>query len=195
MEKERYEAAKRCIDSLANGLDPYTKSPVPHDSILNDVNVVRVLFIASDALRRVIEGDFEKHKKTKKNDFAISDEQLTNYVYSDRPIPITEIVKRLTDLIDDENMAKPKYRTIRDWLERKGFLSVEVDEQGKKKWLPTDEGEEIGISFENRVSLYGQPYKVTLYDTSAQHFIIDNLQGILNEPVTDESSDVTEDDC
>ena len=185
MEKERYEAAKRCIDSLANGLDPYTKEPLPRDSVLNDVNVVRVLFIASDALRRVIEGDIEKAKKVKKSDFAINDEQLANFAYSDKPIPITEIVKRLSDLTDIENMAKPKYKTIRDWLEQKGFLEIETDDEGKNKWLPTDEGMEMGITFESRVSAYGKPYKVTLYNNDAQHFIIDNLQGILNE-ITDD---------
>ena len=90
-------------------------------------------------------------------------------------------------------MTNLKYKTIRDWLEQKGFLIVETDEDGKNKWIPSDAGEEIGITFETRSTSYGKPYKVTLYDISAQHFIIDNFQSILNDLPDDESVDVQED--
>ena len=49
---------------------------------------------------------------------------------------------------------------------------------GKKRKLPTENGINMGIIREQRVSQYG-PYEAVLYNLNAQHFIVDNLDAII----------------
>lgn len=44
---EKLRKVKQCIDSLAEGLNPFTGQPLPEEDIVNDVRVSRSLFLAS----------------------------------------------------------------------------------------------------------------------------------------------------
>ena len=47
---EKLRKVKQCIDSLAEGLDPFTGQPLPGEDIVNDVRVSRSLFFVSALL-------------------------------------------------------------------------------------------------------------------------------------------------
>lgn len=41
---EKLRKVKQCIDSLAEGLHPFTGQPLPEEDVVNDVRVSRSLF-------------------------------------------------------------------------------------------------------------------------------------------------------
>ena len=174
-EYEKYCSAKRAVDSLANGLNPFDGEPLPDDTILNNVHVARALFVASDALNFAIA---ISKKGMKKQEFDISAEQLQNFQYSMSPIPVTEFARRIDALNTNEFMKKFSYKAITDWLESEGFLEriVHGDKSYRKA---TAQGVSVGITSEWRQSSNGVSYLATSYDEKAQHFIIDNLPEII----------------
>lgn len=53
---EKLRKVKQCIDSLAEGLNPFTGQPLPEADIVNDVRVSRSLFLASAFLQEQMQG-------------------------------------------------------------------------------------------------------------------------------------------
>ena len=75
-------------------------------------------------------------------------------------------------------MATLGYAAIRDWLMSVGMLEEALDGDGKKTKRPTRLREGIGIALDARTSPSGT-YFVVVCDLAAQHFIVDNLDAIL----------------
>ena len=59
-----------------------------------------------------------------------------------------------------------------------GFLVQMETGDGKKIKIPTEQGNMIGISSEERFGQAG-PYRVSVYNTDAQQFILDNIDAII----------------
>ena len=129
-------------------------------------------------LRQIIENKGISNNKTKKLPFNITDEEISRFNFSQEPIPISEIVKRINLLIDTEVYEKLKYKTVADWLIKIGFLKEATDAGGKTVKRSTAQGNEIGIVDENRIGRYGQ-YTVVIYNREAQQFIIDNISAFI----------------
>lgn len=176
---EALERAKMYMEKLANGINPIDGSQIPDEEVVNNVRLSRCFFYVADVLRQVIEnGGASKQKKEKKIPFALTMEGCSAFAFSPQPIPISELSKRINDLITDENMMKLSYRAIRDWLTSVGMLEEALNGEGKSTRHPTPQGEKIGIALESRMGQNGT-YFVVVYDLDAQHFIIDNLDAIV----------------
>ena len=100
------------------------------------------------------------------------------FEFSNTPIPISEVSKRINMLLENDSMANLPYTAIRDWLLSLGMLENALDSNGKPTKRPTQQGESLGIILDGRTGLNG-PYFVTVYNLAAQHFIIDNLDAIV----------------
>ena len=181
-ELEKMERARMYLDKLANGIDPLTDRELPEDTVLNEVRLARCFFYASDVLRRVIEngGEVQAAKRTKKQGFSLTPEQLADFQYSAAPISISDLVDKINAVIDTEKMKKISTTTITNWLLEKGFLQEIIREDGKKSRHPTSQGNEIGLSTEDRVTVRGS-FTVVLYNSDAQAFILDHLAAITEE--------------
>lgn len=179
-ELEKLKYARSYVEQLANGVDPLTGSPIPEGDLLNNVRISRCLFYVSDVLRQVVErgGLAKPGKKPKKEPFSLSYEARRRFEYSDTPLSICELVKRINALIDTEKMLKLNFRCITDWLLELGFLYSDVDAQGRKFRRPTAKGAELGLSTVRRSGERGD-FIQTLYDSRAQQFILDNLDAAL----------------
>ena len=177
-ELERIVYAKSFIDKLANGINPIDDQPIAEYDVINDVKLTRCLFYVSDILRQIIEnGGIVSSKKKTKASFSVTQEQISGYSYSEFPIPVSEIAKRINELIDTDGRKKLSYRKITDWLLSINALT-EKSMNGKSKKHPTEKGGQIGISLETRNSAYGV-YPVVVYNKEAQKFILDNIDAIL----------------
>ncbi|MBR5201984.1 MAG: hypothetical protein IKW45_01860 [Clostridia bacterium] len=177
-ELEKIAYAKSFIDKLANGINPIDDTPVKNDDVVNNIRLSRCLFYVSDILRQVVENGGIIKSSKHLVPFSISMEQLSNFSYSDTPIAISEIAKRINQLIDTDVMRKITYKDLTAWLISIDMLKVEIDTDGKTRKQPTTNGIEIGISTEIRTSQKGA-YTVVLYNKSAQQFMIDNLESII----------------
>ena len=178
-ELETLERAKMYMEKLANGINPIDGTVIPDEDIVNNVRLSRCFFYVADVLRQVIDnGGVAPQKKVKKEPFSLSTAQRSAFEFSDTPIPISEIAKRINALSANENMEKLSYKTIRDWLESLGMLEDALDGNGKATKRPTPQGESVGICIESRTNHSGV-YFVVVYNRDAQNFIIDNLDAII----------------
>ena len=178
-ELETLERAKMYMEKLANGINPIDGSMIPDEDVVNNVRLSRCFFYVADVLRQVIDnGGVTPQKKPKKEAFALTAEQRAAFEFSTAPIPISELSKRINFLSDNENMATLGYTVIRDWLMSLGMIEDALDGTGKKTKRPTPQGESIGITLDARTGTNGT-YFVVVYNLAAQHFIMDNLDAII----------------
>ena len=188
-ELEKIEYAKSYIDKLANGINPLTGQPVTDADIVNNVRISRCLFYVSDILRQTIEsrGIASVKKKQKKLTFYIDHDQRAKFEYSDKPIPVSEITRRINALIDEDNMLKLKHTSITSWLMDIGLLIelVQTDERIFKQ--PTQQGNVLGITIEIRHGMT-KDYSVTVYNRAAQQFILDNLDAVIEKQLQQKQS-------
>lgn len=179
-ELETLERAKMYLEKLANGINPIDGSVIPDGDIVNHVRISRCFFYVSDVLRQVIEnGGVTAQERDRKAPFSLTLGQREAFEFSAIPIPISEIAKRINALSPNENMATLPYSAIRDWLMSLGMLDYALDGNGKKAVRPTPQGENMGIGLEARNGPNG-PYFVVVYNLAAQHFILDNLDAIID---------------
>ena len=176
-EIEKIEYAKLFIDKLANGVNPLDDSLIKDSDIVNNVRISRCLFFVSNILRQVVENGGVK-KRSAKIPFALTMEERAKFVYSDIPIPVSEIAKRFNDLLTNEDMKKLSHKNITEWLISIEMLYEMTKPDGKTTKRPTDHGRAIGITTEIRTGMRGE-YMVTIYNKNAQEFIVNNIDAVL----------------
>ena len=178
-ELEKIAYAKSFIDKLANGINPLDGQPVPKNDIINNVRLSRCFFYVSDILRQVIDnGGTTPPKKKARNAFSITAEQISGYSYSDTPITISEITKKINALIDTNQFTGISHRQISKWLLSVNALSEQTNTEGKAQKRPTEIGKQLGISVITRIGTHGE-YRAVVYDKKAQAFIVDNIEAVL----------------
>lgn len=178
-EIEKIEYTKNFIDKLANGINPLDDTQIPDGDLLNNIRISRCMFYVSDILRQVIENNGFKKATNDKNKapFSISDERLAEFQFSQEPIGISEFTKRINSLIDENIMKKLKITSITEWLVDTDILYNEISNNKKHKRV-TPKGASLGISECIYQGQYGE-YKKLLYNENAQHFIINNINSII----------------
>ena len=179
-ELEKIAYARTYVEKLANGINPLTDQPVPDTDSINNIRISRCLFYVSSLLRQIVEngGISQRKAKTVKAPFQLDYEARKNFRYSEVPIPISEITRRINELIQPEEMKKLNYKSILDWLIQAGLLAVIQGDDGKSIRKPTEHGVQLGIVTEQRQSSRGL-YTVVVYSKEAQQFILDNLDAAI----------------
>ena len=178
-ELEKIAYAKSFIDELANGINPIDNQPVAEYDVVNNVRLTRCFFFVSDILRQVIEnGGTIPPKKKAKSSFSITKEQLARYIYSKFLISVSEIAKKINELVDTEHMKQLSYKQLTGWLLSINALTEQLTLNGKSQKRPTEIGKQIGISLETRNGINGE-YQVVVYNKEAQAFILDNIDAII----------------
>jgi len=120
-----------------------------------------------------------KKKRDTRSPFSLTKEQAEGFPYSSVPIVVTEVAQRLNACADTNMVKNIKLTTICNWLVEKGYLQYVENKDGSKSRVPTDAGDEIGISVEERNDRTGKPYKRVLYSAEAQRMIVSNLAEIV----------------
>lgn len=125
--------------------------------------------------------EMERNAREKKNRdavFSISMEELSRFEYSSTPLMISQIADKISSLKKSTNGVVLAPTKLTAWLCEKGLLQSKKVE-GRLYRFPTEKGESLGISIENR-KRNGEEYSVCLYDLNMQRFIIDNIYEIIN---------------
>lgn len=181
-EMEMLEKARLWTERMARGFDPVTEEAAGEADCINKVEVSRCLFYVCGVLDKVIAAGGAvkagRGVKPKKRPFEITQEALDGFAFSKAPITISEMAKRINDLVDTETMAGLKYASLTAFLMRHGYLEETVRADGGRSKTPTERGRAIGITTEERSGMRGI-YQVTVYDREAQQFILDNLDGVI----------------
>ena len=155
-ELEKLRSAKLYIDRLYRGINPVNGEAVPENDVVLDPEVAKKLAYVSYVLKNVIVGgglksltktnSLKKTKNSEKVPFAITEEQLGKFPYSEKPMAVSEIAKTINTLIDTNTMRSIAYTDITDWLISIGVLYETESPEGKIKRQPTDKGIQLGLS-------------------------------------------------
>ena len=176
-ELEMIQRAKIYMEKLAMGINPLDDSPVPEEELINNVRISRCFTFTAQMLGRMAEKQSSPSKK--RPALSLDFDARSKFDFSNEPIPVSHITKRLNDLLQDDRMLQFNYSDITGWLRELDLLYSKPDQDGKYSRYPTPQGEALGISVEMRTGAQGT-YKTVLYNLDAQKFILDNLDAIIN---------------
>lgn len=176
-ELEMIQRAKIYMEKLAMGINPLDDRPVPEEDLINNVHISRCFTFTAQMLGRMMET--QKKPSKKRPPLSLDFDKRNEFEFSDEPIPVSEISKRLNNLITDERMLRLNYSDITAWLLEIDLLYSKSAPDGKYARYPTPQGKNMGITTETRSGTYGT-YDVVLYDRKAQQFILDNLDAVIN---------------
>ena len=109
-ELETMQRAKQYIHKLANGIDPLTDRPLPHDTVLHQVRISRCFFYVETLIDRAIEQESHPAKVRKKElpPFSLTPEQKQQVLLVHNPIPISQFVQAANAVADLDHMQKLK---------------------------------------------------------------------------------------
>lgn len=140
-ERKTLECAKMYMEKLANGINPIDGSTISDEDVVNNVRLSRCFFYVADVLRQVIDnGGIVPQKKPKKEPFSLPIEKRKGFAFSNVPITISELVKRINDLAADENMNKLTTPIVTDWLVSVNILANQINAEGKTVKRPSPQG-------------------------------------------------------
>lgn len=184
-EKEKLVRAKKYMDYLSRGFNPLDEEPVKNDDIIRNERISRCLMYVSEVLTEVIEkGIAEKNKDErirhgKKEEFYLPMESREKFLTSEAPLTCADIAARLSELRDESKYKVLHGITITEYLASKGFLEEKITVEGKSFYNVTKDGEALGIFAEKRISQNNAVYFITRLTCSAQQFVVDNLDEII----------------
>jgi len=154
----------------------YTKCNVDAQKFILE-NIDKCVAQANDRLaKRKARAEAGETGRAGKEKFHVTEEQLKNYPTDESPVPVSEIARRLNDLLpQDSNVEKIYFKTIRDWFVSKNYLEEKKTALGKIFFVPTDVGSQNGIVTEPRVGKNGENYDAVLYNGAAQKLVLDHV--------------------
>lgn len=176
-ESEMIKRAKIYMEKLAMGINPLNDSPVPEGELINNVRLSRCFAFTAQMLERMTGSP--KNSSKRRPPLSLDFEERYRFEYSDDPIPVSHIVKRLNNLLKEEKMLRFNTADITTWLMELDLLYSQPTKDGKYYRCPTPRGMEIGITLKIQSDSRG-PYHVVVYNRNAQQFILDNLDAIIN---------------
>lgn len=182
---DNLKEAKRVVQSITDGRHPYSGIPIGANDVCADKRVVQWLNLivkelnySITKLENYIAKANDRHAMTT---FNITEEQLNAYNYSDVPITITEIARRLNEAagieVDATDAISPI--TLNRWLIKDGILEEIELPEGKVK-VATELGEKFGVTSCER-SFDGKKYISVTYNKSGQYYIISHLEEYLDK--------------
>lgn len=183
-EFDTIKRAQMYIEKMAKGINPLDNKPIPEQDLINNARISKCLSFVSGILCRVIENggvpdpSSSKPKKIKKLPFEITDEARDRIEYSNHPISISELTRRINAAVCNEQMAAFRSTSVFSWLVSTELLEVIQMEDLKERKYPTSGGNLMGITCEMRESSHG-PYQAIVINKEAQTFIVDNIEAIL----------------
>lgn len=143
--------------------------------ILN--NIDKCVAQANERLaRRKERAESGETGRSGKEKFHVTEDQLKNYPTDESPVPVSEIARRLNDLLPpDSNIEKIYFKTIRDWFVSQNYLEEKKNALGKIFFVPTETGAQNGIVTQSRVGKNGENYDAVLYNGVAQKLVLDHV--------------------
>ncbi|HEY5561097.1 MAG TPA: DNA helicase RecQ [Clostridiaceae bacterium] len=94
------------------------------------------------------------------------------------PISINMFADRINALLLQRGDKKISGQKVADYLVLEGYLKVETFD-GKNAKITTSKGETIGITTILKERLKGESYKQNFYDSTAQEFLMSNIETII----------------
>lgn len=155
-----------------------------HNAIYTKCNVEAQKFILDNIQKCIAQANARLAKRktassetgSAKEKFHLSEDQIQNFPLEEAALPVSEIARRLNDLlVPGSNVEQLYYKKIRDWFVAKNYLEETKNVLGKVSFVPTEAGQEVGVVTEKRIGKNGEEYDAVLYKTSAQKLVLEHV--------------------
>jgi len=186
-ENKILERAEMYLRKLSCGVNPLTEETLPEGDTCRQERISKCLLYVADYLQQIVcpkpkVAKVEKQEKPKRKrefpnqELALSEEAIAKFEFSEEPLSLSAIVRRVNALIPEgSGMIPLMYADVAEVLTQEGYLQKQEGAAGKETNLPTPQGEEKGFS---RVEedIRGHFSIFTKCNTNAQKFVIENIQ-------------------
>lgn len=150
MEKEKLYELRYYANSLENGIDPTTGLFFAEDTIMNAHKIkdyngeLENCWIPLYGKWKIVESEL-----IFVNPFYISEEEKSNFTYSDKPMSISQFCYGINETLIS-GMSKLQAKDITKGLEAMGYLETKPLGEEKSYKCPTEKGLQLGITAEKR---------------------------------------------
>lgn len=177
---EKYiSSLHKVIKDLSMCIDPTSGVFFYKDTLLSQPAISKSLEDVAELLELNIQA--KKKNKQRKENFNLLENCAEKLILSEEPISISKFTFMINEVCHSPNMKKLKATAITEWLLKNHYLClVKKDEHSIFLKKSTELGHNIGICFVNKENKSGEPYQINLYNKTAQQFILDNMDKILN---------------
>ncbi|MCR4960368.1 MAG: hypothetical protein K6A74_02860 [Lachnospiraceae bacterium] len=182
--KSEITEARLFTEKLAAGVNPLTGEIESEDTLLNHPEVIRKMFLIKDILAAVLENSISAKTSDKRAPEELPEEALAKFEY-DKPKSLTKLLEQIYAPVKENGIKQITAVTVNRWLMAAGLLEEISDPStNRRDKQPTAAGEALGISmkkgFDSRNS---RDYYTLIYNKSAQMFIVNNINRIINGEV------------
>ena len=180
---DNLKKAKQIIQNITRGQHPYTGETIKSNEVCADERVIQWLNFIEEQLGDMIERS-EKFRdqyfeRSLYVDFSITREQLDKFVFSEKPITITEVTHRFNEISCNDSSNELQPINLNSWLIGDGILIEEDTQYGKMK-VPTEMGKQLGVYSQER-SFDGRNYISVTYSIDAQRYIVNHMLDYLSK--------------
>ncbi|MBR1555380.1 MAG: hypothetical protein IJ644_08320 [Oscillospiraceae bacterium] len=169
--------AKACLELLAKGIDPLTKTPVPDDDVVRKPALIKYLHYTAEILEKNISAmqNPEQPEENPSVRFFVPEERKINFRAVNDAVTITNITNVINDGISPEQDGFIPTKAISEWLESKGLLEKRSISNGSYRRIATEKAVDFGIT-----NLYNSKgnFKSVMFDVQAQQWIYDCIDEI-----------------
>ncbi|MBM7649795.1 hypothetical protein JOC78_002779 [Bacillus ectoiniformans] len=176
-EKDQLLQSKNLLQTLANGLNPLTKEPLPSDSFLRESTLTSSLFYLSAYIDQALSKP-SKRKRTRHLPLHLTKAELQTVCLPEGKIGIQAFTKAVNQVLDRENSQLLTAVRINKQLKRMGILSEIEDEEGGKHTVTNDHSEGYGIESVQR-KFRDREYEQVLFNETGKQFLLEHLVEIM----------------
>lgn len=181
------ERAEMYLRKLSCGVNPLTEETLPEGDTCRQERISKCLLYVADYLQQVVcpkpkTAKAEKPLPPKRKrelanqELVLSDEILAKFEFSEEPLSLSGIVRRVNSLIPEGSGMMPlMYADVAEVLTQEGYLQKQEGAAGKETNLPTPQGEEKGF-VRAEADIRGHFSIFTKCNMDAQKFVIENVQ-------------------
>lgn len=166
-------------EKMSKGIDPTTNIAFNEDTVLNSHEIKRYNLKMAEILMDLIKSNKKVLAPNGKIPFNMSQSEKESFAYSDISISISALVYQLNGYCKPY-MRKLRATDITKWMQENGYLETKVTESGMLYKAATSKGNELGIVNCRKKNKYGNKYSVNLYNSSAQKFVVNNIERIVH---------------
>ena len=186
-ENKILERAEMYLRKLSCGVNPLTEETLPEGDTCRQERISKCLLYVADYLQQIVcpkpkAAKVEKQEKPKRKrefanqELALTEETLAKFEFSEEPLSLSGIVRRVNALIPEGSGMMPlMYADVAEVLTQEGYLQKQEGVAGKETNLPTPQGEEKGF-VRAEADIRGHFSIYTKCNVYAQKFVIENIQ-------------------
>lgn len=186
-ESKILERAEMMLRKLSCGINPLTDESLPEGDTCRQERISKCFLYVADYLQKIVypkqaPAKAEKQEKPKRKrelanqELALSEESLAKFEFSEEPLSLSGIVRRVNALIPEgSGMIPLMYADVAEVLTQEGYLQKQEGVAGKETNLPTPQGVEKGF-VRAEAEIRGHFSIFTKCNTDAQKFVVENIQ-------------------